>query len=47
MIDANGAFFVIGSDAYGTMGAELIPYNRTLHLLYRTIRGKESIALVW
>ena len=26
MIDAKGAFFVIGSDVYGPMGAELIPF---------------------
>jgi len=26
MIDARGAFFVLGSDVYGPMGAELIPF---------------------
>jgi len=26
MIDAKGAFFVIGSDIYGPMGSELIPF---------------------
>lgn len=26
MIDAKGAFFVVGSDVYGPMGAELIPF---------------------
>jgi copper chaperone NosL len=27
MIDARGAFFVTGSDVYGPMGSELIPFN--------------------
>lgn len=27
MIDARGAFYVIGSDVYGPMGAELIPFT--------------------
>ena len=26
MIDAKGAFFVVGSDVYGPMGAELVPF---------------------
>jgi copper chaperone NosL len=28
MIDATGAFYVLGSDAYGPMGKELIPFAR-------------------
>lgn len=27
MVDARGAFFVLGSDVYGPMGAELIPFS--------------------